>query len=230
MKSLFYEQYYKKRANKIISIFGKSWFQNKKILELGCCHGDIGIEFLKLGSDLLFTDERMEYLEDIDKNLKKLYNYSAEYALIDHDKDYNLQKKFDLVIHMGLLYHLQNWRSDIKNALKHSDILILESTVTTNIEENNTILELNDNDKKYDYCTKKNTRTYFTQEEVEKELINNGCKFLRLDDKKLNVENNWVDNNKISLIYDWTYEKCNSGYYKTYEDNVWYKRFWLVLK
>jgi 2-polyprenyl-3-methyl-5-hydroxy-6-metoxy-1,4-benzoquinol methylase len=230
MKSLFYEQWYKSRVNKIINIFGESWFQNKQILELGCAHGDIGIEFLKLGADVVFTDERIEFLEDIDKNLKNLYNYSAEFALIDHDKDYSFNKKFDLIIHMGLLYHLQNWRNDIKNALKHSNIIILESTVTVNIEENNNILNLNDSDIKYGYSTKKNTRTYLTQEEVEKELINNGCKFLRLDDEKLNIENKFVNNKKISFIYDWTYERYNCGYYNIDKENVWFKRLWLVLK
>lgn len=230
MKSLFYKKWYKSRVKKIINIFGKSWFQNKEILEVGCAHGDIGIEFLKLGSNVVFTDERIEFLESVDKNLKNLYNYSSEFALIDHDKDYDFNKKFDLVIHMGLLYHLQNWRNDIKNALKHSNIIILESTVTVNTEENNTILYLNDRDLKYDYNTKKNTRSYFTQEEVEKELLINGCKFIRLDDKKLNVENQSINDQKISFIYDWNYEKYNSGYYNTYKDNVWFKRFWLVIK
>jgi 2-polyprenyl-3-methyl-5-hydroxy-6-metoxy-1,4-benzoquinol methylase len=230
MKSLFYEQYYKKRLNKIVNIFGETWFQNKRILELGCAHGDIGMEFLRLGSEVVFSDERMEYLEDIDKRLKDLYNYSAGFALIDNDNDYDLNQKFDLVIHMGLLYHLQNWRNDITNALNHSNLMILESTVAANVAQNNTVLNLNDFDTVYGYCTKKNTRTYFTQEEVERELTNNGCKFLRLDDSELNVENQWLNNQKISFIYDWTYEKYISGCYEQMEGNVWFKRFWLVMK
>lgn len=230
MKSLFYHQYSQKRIEKIINIFGETWFQNKRILELGCAHGDIGIEFLKLGSDVVFSDVRLEYLEDIDKRLKDQYNFNAGFAVLDNDNDYDLQQKFDLVLHMGLLYHLPNWRNDIKNTLKHSNLVILESTVTTNIKENNTMLELNSFDKDYGYCGNKNTRMYFTQEEVEKELTSNGCKFLRLDDKELNVENQWVDNQKITLIYDWTYDKYNSGYYNLIDGNVWFKRFWIVMK
>jgi hypothetical protein len=108
--------------------------------------------------------------------------------------------------------------------------MILESTVAANVAQNNTVLNLNDFDTVYGYCTKKNTRTYFTQEEVERELTNNGCKFLRLDDSELNVENQWLNNQKISFIYDWTYEKYISGCYEQMEGNVWFKRFWLVMK
>lgn len=230
MKSLFYEQYSQKRIDKIFDIFGKTWFQNRRILELGCAHGDIGIEFLKLGSNVVFTDARLEYLEDIDKRLKDQYNYNADFALLDNDNDYDLQQRFDLVLHMGLLYHLSNWRNDIKNALNHSNLMILESTVTASIEENGIVVGLNTDDQEYGYCSKKNTRTYFTQEEVEKELTLNGCKFLRLDDKELNVENQLAGNHTISLVYDWTYEKYNQGYYNLMGNNVWLKRFWIVMK
>ena len=39
------------------------------------------------------------------------------------------KKKFDLILHLGTLYHVENWRNDLKCALRHGDLMILETMV-----------------------------------------------------------------------------------------------------
>ena len=71
-----FKDWTEKRVRKIISIFGKDWFHHKKILELGACHGDVGLEFLKLGADVLFTDARESNLKILhDKWTNELEGY-----------------------------------------------------------------------------------------------------------------------------------------------------------
>ena len=99
MKHLFYEEFKNKRVKKIENIFGRDWFCGKSILELGAAHGDVGLHFLKLGAEVIFTDIREEYLQSIKDKVKDL-NYTAYTLQIDQNKRYDLGHKFDLVIHM----------------------------------------------------------------------------------------------------------------------------------
>ncbi len=223
MKHLFYENWYKNRVNKIIDIFGKSWFKQKEILELGSCHGDIGIKLLELGSKVHFSDVRQEYLDTIISRLKE-YNFNPTVSLINQNNDYSFNKKFDLVLNLGVLYHLDNWKNDLKCSLSHSNIMILESKVCPIRNTKDTTIDtFNFNYGSYNCKT-----PVFTQESVENELTNLGCKFIRFDDSALNC-NGWFNENFLDLhIYDWTYEKYERGVYNI-GSNIHFRRFWLVL-
>jgi len=230
MNSLFYEQWYKSRVNKIINIFGKSWFVNKQILELGCANGDIGIEFLKLGSSVVFSDSRIQNLESVGIKLSE-YNFIPECALIDQDNDYNFNKKFDLVLNMGTLYLLKNWKEDLKRSLMHTNIMILESTVSPRKNQSFIIETQN-----YNYGSMYNRIFYRTQEEIENELLNLNCKYIRFDNEEMNTKKGWLGNKlhpgnrSIEMIYDWNYEKFEMNLYDNNTEQVHFKRFWLVLK
>ena len=220
MKHLFFEEWKNKRVKKIIDIFGKNWFKNKTILELGAAHGDVGIEFLKLGADVTFSDVRIEHLESIAEKLKQ-YNYTPKLALIDQNNEYDFGQKFDLVIHMGVLYHVHDWKNDLKHALSHSDIVILESALREHdvksylVDE--TILS------EYDASTKKYSG--FTQESVELELKKYDCKFLRIDDPELNCQG-YFTNHMIYHKYDWK----SISQLDENADRTFYRRMWLILK
>ena len=54
MKYLMYENWTKKRIDAILKQFGEDSFNRATMLEMGACHGDIGIEFMKLGADVAF--------------------------------------------------------------------------------------------------------------------------------------------------------------------------------
>ena len=213
MKHLFYEEFKNKRVKKIENIFGRDWFCGKSILELGAAHGDVGLHFLKLGAEVIFTDIREEYLQSIKDKVKDL-NYTAYTLQIDQNKRYDLGHKFDLVIHMAVLYYLENWKQDLECAMKHTDCMILDT-----------------------HLNKEGIA--FTQDDVEGHLKDLGCKFIRLDTSDLNTDWSWLTNGQmIKHKYDWTYEsleyqKPNSNFLNSQlppKYGVWFRRFWMVLK
>jgi len=226
MKHIFYENWTKKRLNKIINIFGENWFQNKRILELGACYGDIGIEFLKLGADVTFSDARKEFLFDVEQKLLSL-NYYPTIIAIDQENDYNIGKTFDLVLHLGLLYNLENWKNDLKSALSHTNIMILETMVRPGTES----LTI-EPPKGFHYGPfNERVMSVIPQEIIEEELTKLGCKFIRFDDSSLNCKGWFYKDCIINHIYDWTYEKYKLGLYNNTPDNMYHcRRFWLVLK
>ncbi len=206
MKTIFYENWTNNRIQKITSIFGESWFANKKILELGCAHGDIGKHFLKLGADVTFSDANEEFLAGIVSDLEP-YNFRATTIKLDQNKKYDLQQSYDLVLHLSVLYHIENWKQDLKCAMKHSNILILETHVNPfplNHPKNKIISHYN---SLYTGRSEIKKFSYFNQESIENEIVKLGGRFLRLDSSDLNATWSWDSSNRLLRhIYDWDYD------------------------
>lgn len=215
MKHLFYEDWTKKRIDRIVSIFGVGWFSDKTVLELGAAHGDIGIELLKLGADVTFCDARHEHLASITKRLEE-YNFTPKISWFDQNKSYDLGKKFDLVLHLGVLYHVANWKQDLECALNHTNTMILESAVYPS-----------DKDMKHPvYGPYHCDNPSLTQEGIEDHLRSLGCKFIRFDIPELDSIGGWYNRDyKDNHIYSW---QTSRGV--TVGQTNHYRRFWLVLK
>lgn len=228
MHNLFYEDWKNKRVTKIKNIFGYDWFSNKEILELGACHGDIGIELMKCGARVYFCDARSEHLQEIPNKV----GMRVPIWVFNQNEPYDLGKKFNLVLHLGVLYHIENWKQDLKCALSHSEVMILESYVNPVENAEDKYFE-SDN---HHYADFNSLRPEFTQESIEKELVNNDCKFIRFDTKELNCDFGWVNEGlMIRHIYDWDYEKVKAGcYIHPQKEGIKYtthfRRMWLVLK
>lgn len=112
------------RVCKLEQIFGRSWFKGKTILELGCGHGNIGLYFKDLGADVTFADVRQEFLDVVKSKCS-----DAKTICLDQDNEWNLDKRFDLIIHFGILYNIQNWQQDLQCAVKQCNYLALETAV-----------------------------------------------------------------------------------------------------
>jgi Methyltransferase domain len=218
MKHLFYQEWTNKRVNRIVDIFGKSWFNDKTVLELGAAHGDIGIELLKLGADVTFSDVRPEHLDSIGDNLKN-FNFMPKCQIINQNKPYEMGKNFDLVLHLGVLYHIENWKQDLECALNHTNTMILESAVSPSPELKHPI---------YGPYNCKNP--VLTQEGIEEHLTDLGCKFIRYDISELDCFGGWIlpdmkDNHFYSWNENWIPAKKTGP-----KDTNHYRRFWLVLR
>lgn len=98
-------------------------FQSKTLLELGAGHGQIGNAFHTLGAMVTSSDARKEYVE----NIKQAYPHLETVAL-DADKD-TIPKKYDIIVHWGLLYHLAEIEEHLEDVSKKCDILLLETEV-----------------------------------------------------------------------------------------------------
>jgi len=236
MNSLFYKDWYQNRVQKIINIFGKDWFAGKNILELGACYGDIGFELMKLGADVTFADARQEHLDVIES---KFANYSLVPDLIklNQEEKYSLNKKYDLVLHLGVLYHIENWKQDLECAMNHSDLMILE-TIVSHVKVPDRQIKnygkgrVDKHNEKYEGIN--SILNLNCQESIESQIIKNNGKFIRFDNQELNTTLSLdVEKNLIRHLYDWDYDSSvGINNQKRNQKNITnhFRRFWLVVK
>lgn len=199
----------KTRINKLVSILGEGWFQGKTVLELGCGYGHIGKEIQQKGSLVTFVEGRKEYIEKIKENVG-----NSEIILLDQENEWNLERVFDLVIHWGVLYHLENWKKDLIISLRHGKIITLESEV---VDSNDPNLEIKvtetgwgGNGALHAVGTRPSVAA------IEKCILDQNLIFKRYDDPDLNAEYHF---------YDW-----KGG---TIAPNNWksgMRRFWIIRK
>ncbi len=209
-----YNRWRETRVAKLISIFGEDW-TGKKVLELACGYGNIGLYLENLGADVVFSDARQAHL---DKVLER--NPKAKTLLIDQDKAWNIGQQFDIIIHFGVLYHLDNWRQDLLSTLSHTGTLVLESAVADADYEFEYKLYEEDEGGQNAF---NHTGTLPSATSIENHITSLGYKFVRFDDASLNT--NWFK-------YDWsvTNPDLSNVTVSSYEDKPLFggRRFWLV--
>ena len=225
MKLPFYQEWFQSRLDKTVSIFGEDWFADKKVLELGACHGDFGLALTNLGANLTYVDARYEHLESIQQRLQ----VPSKLIQLDQNQTYDLGEKFDLVLHYGVLYHLENWRQDLACALNHSNLMLLETVV----HPDNNVEDYWEPGGGYHYDEYNCLHPTFTEVSVEKTLTELGAKFIRFDNRSLNTIGRLHDNVIIRNEYSWT----SSNYMQFADkvvDNIEYRthfrRLWLVIR
>lgn len=167
------------RVCKLEQIFGVDWFAGKRILELGCGYGNIGLYFQDLGADVTFADGRQEFLDVVKKKCP-----TAKIIVLDQNNPWDLQQEFDLVIHFGISYHLQNWQQDLACALKHGQYIAYETAV------NRYAYDIEFEIKEFNYGENHcgiigNQGSLPSISLIEKQFIGD---FKRYDDADLNVE------------------------------------------
>ena len=228
MNRVFYKDWVNSRVKQVLNVLGKDWFAGKSVLELGACYGDVGMELVRYGADVLFTDARHDNLSVI-LSKHAFDDYTPIVLTLDQNYHYNLNRKFDLVLHFGTLYHVENWKQDLRCAMEHTSLMFLETVVDPNTgapdgwqeSEGGKISSVN------------KVQPTFTQESVEKVLLELGCKYLRLTSKELNTGWSWLDNNYlIRHVYDWEPDNKNSYFDKSLKFNQvnHFRRMWLVIK
>lgn len=119
-----YVEWRGKRIQAIIDHYGRDFFVGKTVLELGCGYGDIGAAFYKMGAIVTCSDARKEHLNVVKKRYPKI-----KILLLDLDNEQAINQDFDVIIDLGVLYHLQNYKLHLKNVIQHANHLILETEV-----------------------------------------------------------------------------------------------------
>lgn len=191
-----YRGWRKTRIDKIEKIFGKEFFKDKTILELACGYGDIGKHFKEnLGAKLTFAEGREEHIPFILEN-----NPLSEVIHLNQEEPWLLDEKYDIIIHFGVMYHLENWKQDLECTLKHTDLVILESEIA-NSDDPKFEQKFIDPES-YDQSiheSKKATRP--SAGFVESVFEENGFSFIRYDDADLNDgihKYDWVVTNEAT--------------------------------
>lgn len=203
-----YYQWRIQRLKKIFSIIKPDWFEGKKILELGCGYGDIGAQLVSLGSKVTFSDARKEYMNEITHRYPNCP--STDIVTADTNSEWPFEDNFDLCLHMGLLYHLEDWEYGLKKAYESSNILILETEVCDSNNENEEVSAQEYGfDKAFGEIGKRPSAA-----KIEKALKEIGFSFERYDTEDLNSPPH---------RYDWKVQN-------TKLIGPQYRRFWVCKK
>jgi 2-polyprenyl-3-methyl-5-hydroxy-6-metoxy-1,4-benzoquinol methylase len=111
------------RMNGVKKYISPSYFKSKTLLELGCGHADIGNMFYELGAIVTSSEGRKEHLDVV----KQKYPH-IETFLFDCDNNYiSIKDKYDIIVHWGLLYHLNEIEVHLEKVSQKCDILLLET-------------------------------------------------------------------------------------------------------
>jgi 2-polyprenyl-3-methyl-5-hydroxy-6-metoxy-1,4-benzoquinol methylase len=127
---LFHDAYINwriRRCTKILEIYGINYFRGKKVLEVGAGHGDLGAFFADLGADVLCLDGRVQNVIFGSLKYRKLANIRFEQHNLE--EDFSSFGRFDLIINLGLIYHLRNVDSHLKCCFSVADDIVLETIV-----------------------------------------------------------------------------------------------------
>ena len=200
-----YKDWRKRRFDKIISIFGEDFFKDKTMLELGAGFGENGRMFQDLGAKVTYAEARKEHLDVL---LERDSN--AKIIVLDQDKIWNLNRKFDIVLHWGVLYHIDNWKQDLFCATNHSDLIFLESIVCASDDPN---YEIKLHEEGYDQAIN-NVGSRPSAAMVEAHVKSLGYSFTRYDDSSLNSSFH---------IYDWVVSETD-----TRDIGMGCRRFWIL--
>ncbi len=199
-----YDDWRETRMKGTLKYISPDYFISKNLLELGCGHGHIGDIFYKLGAIVTSSDARKEHIENTKINFPHLKT-----ELIDCDVDV-IPKKYDIIVHWGLLYHLNEIEKHLEKISQKCDILLLETEVS---DSDNDSFYITTYENGYDQAfNDKGIRP--SPAYVEKVLNNNGFKFKLIKDPILNSSFH---------IYDWDITNSN-----TWRHGL--RRFWICWK
>ena len=196
-----YDDWTKNRMSAIKKYINQDFLINKYLLELGGGYGNNGNEFYKLGCKVTSTDARLDHIE-----IGKLKYPNIKFEIIDGDKD-QINKKYDIILHWGLLYHLNEIENHLHVVCKNCDVLLLETEVADSDDDK---FYITTNENGYDQAYNNNgIRPSFSY--VEKILSNNEFKYFMIKDSIIN-----------SSFHEYDWEIKNT---KTCKNGL--RRFWI---
>lgn len=191
-----------KRLAAILSHYGPSFFFNKKVLEVGCGYGDIGAVFAQLGASVTCSDARRRYLDVVRERHPEI---NVVQANLDEEWPFEHQ---DLVVHMGVLYHLSHYIEPLQRVCRGCDFMVLETEVC---DSDDPSFVVQTKEKGYDQAIS-GTGTRPSADAIERVLDSCGMKYERITDARCNFELH---------RYDW--QVTNSG---AWQHGL--RRFWFV--
>ncbi len=208
-----YEDWRVKRINKILEIYGIDYFNNKKILELGGGHGDIGAFFAELGANVLCLEGRIQNVNFAKLKHHKIKNFKC--LQFNLENDFSKFGRFDLIINLGLLYHLKNVEAHLNYCFKMSDDILLESVVCDSTDPYK--IFFCDENKKIDEEALGGTGSRPSPFYIERIAKENNFEVIRYFSEDLNCGN--------QFIYNWSHRNDNNlgGNFKL-------RRFWRFKK
>ena len=206
-----------KRVKAVVDHFGSDWFNGKKVLELGCGHADMGNEFYKLGAEVTVTDARENHLAVVRDKYPHLKRICHDLNRVN----WPFERGYDLILNMGVLYHLQKFERLLKNCFLNCENMFIESIV------------VDSDDPRFVSYVKEESSTQDSDQSftsvgcrpswacIERIIEENGFTFERYFSKELN---------SVQNVFDWEPKnslECGVGEGK---DFFWLRRTWFCKK
>lgn len=200
-----YDEWRNRRITAIVSHYGPLWFKGKTVLELGAGYGDIGAALQGIGAQVTCSEAREEHVAKI---RRRHPNIEVIKANMEHEWPFT--KKYDLILHLGLLYHLKNINFSVEKSLSNAMFVALETEVCDS-DDPNFVLRVTEDKTGYDQSFigigSRPSAPY-----VERLFENVGARFDRISDSRCNSYFHTYDWN-VTNTGDW----CNG-----------LRRFWFV--
>lgn len=202
-----YELWRMKRITAIVDHYGESWFRGKSVLELGSGYGDIGFVFSTLGAEVTYAEGRQDNYDVLRRRFpnSRIYHMNCE-----NEWPFPQGEHFDLIIHMGLLYHLNDFQFSLEKCLSHTDELILETEVCDSADP---YMVLKTEEEGWDQALD-GTGSRPSGAFIERFLSEHGWSYERVMDSRCNA---------LFHVYDWEIENTN-----TWKNGL--RRFWFCKK
>ena len=118
-----YEEWREARMRGIDKYIDTVFLKNKTLLELGAGYGDLGYLFSQRGCKVTCSDGRGCHLRKLEEKYPNL-----QVEMFDCDADL-LNKSYDIILHWGVLYHLEFIDRNLKDVCEHCNYLFLETEI-----------------------------------------------------------------------------------------------------
>jgi 2-polyprenyl-3-methyl-5-hydroxy-6-metoxy-1,4-benzoquinol methylase len=179
-KSWWFKDWNPTRVKKLVSIFGEEWFKDKTILDMACGFGNISRQLQQYNpKQIVMTDGCSLNVQELLRRQTK----NIDIYQIDQERKWESDVIFDLCIYWGIIYHLKNWKEDLKRAIKYSNVITIESEVAdifdANYEKDNKELGIYD-------ASIHGMGVITTAEAIEQILKEENLIYKRYDDEDLN--------------------------------------------
>ena len=116
-----YQAWREKRFEFIVNYYGEDFLKGKTVLEVGAGYGHLGNRFHEIGAIVTSVDGREENVEGIRSRFPHLNS-----SVCDLETTFP-EGNFDVCLHTGVLYHVDNSIQSLYNACAVCDHLILET-------------------------------------------------------------------------------------------------------
>lgn len=129
---LSYPHWRTTRINKLLQIYGADGFAGMKILELGAGLCELGAFLAELGAEVTCLEGRAEQVAFARLKHRNVPNLRIEQA--DLEEDFSRFGRFDLILNVGLLYHLKNVDGHMATCFSMADDVVLETVVCDSLD------------------------------------------------------------------------------------------------